>query len=106
MWLLIDDIRDVGSDVIIRNVESAKKILGAMSSSIDFLSIDHDLGIGETGYDILKWALERNCVPDQVQLVTNNPVGRKNMKNLLEDYNYTTVNGIEFFKVKEKIHND
>jgi hypothetical protein len=97
MWLLIDDQRDLNCDVIVRTPEAARKLLGVCLKSFDCVCFDHDLGTCETGYDILKWALKYQLLPNHVQLVTSNPVGRQNMSNLLKDYRYTTVNEIDFY---------
>jgi hypothetical protein len=98
MWLLIDDMRDsMGCDIVARNLEAGKKMLEVCDW--ECVCLDHDLGAGESGYDILKWAFEKGRVPSHVQLVTNNPVGRKNMANLLKDNGYNNKNGLDFFKV-------
>ena len=90
MNLLIDDIKNLaGWDVIARNAAVGKMILQAFSASITHLGIDHDLGGRCSGYDILKWALDNNCLPPVVEIVSMNPVGAKNMKMfLLHDANY------------------
>lgn len=77
MWLLIDDERNMGCDVICRNSEAGKTMLAIRKW--EGLCLDHDLGCSETGYDVLTWALERSCVPAVVELVTSNPVGRDRM---------------------------
>jgi hypothetical protein len=63
MWLLIDDERNLGC-------------------------LDHDLGYGESGYDILMWALGEGVVPPRVELVTSNPGGRDRMGAALEGAGY------------------
>ncbi len=88
MWLLIDDKRDLNCEVIARTPKAAKQLLAVGGWSC--VCFDHDLGEDESGYDILKWALAGGFVPDKVQLVTSNPVGRQNMKNVLLDNGYIT----------------
>jgi hypothetical protein len=73
MWLLIDDTRDLGCSVIARNADAAKVILKGCGRSFEAVCIDHDLGDGESGYDVLKWAIEAEVLPNHVQLVTQNP---------------------------------
>jgi hypothetical protein len=97
MWLLIDDIRDLNVDVIARTPDAGKKLLALGGWECVFM--DHDLGFDETGYDVTKWALAEGFMPDKVQLVTSNPVGRQNMAKALLSYGYTSVDGTNFKKV-------
>lgn len=48
------------------------------------LLLDHDLGGIMTGYDVILW-LEANkkSMPENIILITNNPVGRKRMFDVL-----------------------
>ena len=52
----------------------------------------------DTGYDVMVWAIQNKLLPNRVQLVTSNPVGRKNMRMALEQEGYKTVDGINFKK--------
>lgn len=96
MWLLIDDRRDLGIDVIARTPEAGRRMLAF--GGWECVCFDHDLGSAhdETGYDVLKWALAHKLVPPKVQLVTSNPVGRANMQAALEGAGYTTTDGFNF----------
>jgi len=87
MWLLIDDIRTFGVDMIARNAEAGR--IALCNITWDGVIMDHDLGCKETGYDVLKWALEHRCLPERVQLCTMNPVGRVGMANLLRSAGYS-----------------
>ena len=87
MWLLIDDKRDLNCEVIARTAEAAKKLLSL--NCWEVVCFDHDLGEKTNGYDILKWAIKEGCLPDKVQLVTSNPVGRERMTKVLSDNGYT-----------------
>jgi len=98
MWLLIDDCRDLGCEVIARTPDIAKKILFSQIGEFDCVCFDHDLGCKETGLDVLKYALTLNLLPNRVQLVTSNPVGRKNMANVLRDNRYISNDEINFYK--------
>lgn len=82
MWLAIDDERNLGCDLIARTPEGAKAAL----RSCDFvgLCLDNDLGASESGYEILKWALDEGHVPPIVELVTSNPPARDRMGAMLE----------------------
>lgn len=99
MWLLIDDERSLGVDVIARNAEAGKAML--VAQLWDGLVLDHDLGPGESGYDVLTWALEHGFCPPQVHLVTANPVGRKRMQAALEAAGYRTTLGFKFTRVRD-----
>jgi len=94
MWLLIDDERDLNCEVIARTPEAGRKLLAL--GGWECLCLDHDLGSGEDGYQIAKWAIESKLMPAKVQLVTSNPVGRSNIRALLEDNGWVTRNGFEF----------
>jgi len=96
MWLLIDDVRDLNVDVIARNPDAAYKMLSL--GGWECILFDNDLGTEIEGYQILDWALERNLIPDHVQLVTSNTVALARMQSALTTAGYTTKNGRIFFK--------
>ena len=85
-YLLIDDCRTFHVDKIARTAEEGKKELA--TKQYDVLVLDHDLGYGETGYDILCWAFNNKCLPKRVQLCSMNPAGLKAMANKLRDMGY------------------
>lgn len=102
LHLLIDDIRDLNTDLIARTYEVGISCL--LMLQVTHLYLDHDLGgpDGKTGYDILKFIFDpavkefKVDVPRFIQLVTQNPVGRINMEKLLKSEGYETINGINF----------
>lgn len=96
MWLLIDDTRDLNTEAIARTPAAARELLSLKCWYC--VCFDHDLGNKQTGYDILKWALENDLLPSRVQLVTSNPVGRDNMRSSLEHSGYKTIDGVNFKK--------
>ena len=97
MKLLIDDTRDISYDVIARTFNAGLKML--LIGGWECICFDHDLGMGKTGYDLLKLAINNNLVNDAIiQLVSSNPVGRNRMKNLLLDNNYNTKDNFNFIK--------
>lgn len=59
-----------------------------------FLDLDHDLGEGneneleKSGYDICKWIVENHIPLVGFHIHSANPVGRKNMQQLLTHYGY------------------
>lgn len=99
MIVLIDDSPqkeinlEVKFDVVLRTFEAGRMFLyQSFKGLISSIYFDHDLGSEnpkETGYELLKIGLENALLPDKIFLVTNNPIGKINMKNLLIDYNYT-----------------
>lgn len=98
MYLLIDDCRTNG-DVVATTAEAGRAMLQAGQAHWSCIGFDHDLGSDETGYDVLNWAIERNLLPHRVQLVTSNPVGRKNMTAALVAAGFKTVDGYNFKRV-------
>lgn len=55
----------------------------------EFISFDHDLGLGKTGLDCAKWLVEF-CLDNQVPLPeftvhSQNPVGKENIEMLLNN---------------------
>ena len=98
MWLLIDDERSLDVDVIARTASAGKEMLKSYRKW-ECVCFDHDLGMEiDTGYDVMVWAIQNKLLPNRVQLVTSNPVGRKNMRVALEREGYKTVDGINFKK--------
>lgn len=104
MDVLIDDERYYNNvDIIARTYESGMEILRRFKDCIDLLYLDHDLGHPQkTGYDILTWAIENGFAPDKITLVTMNPSGMKNMRNVLEHSGYVMSYGTYIKENKEK----
>ena len=97
MYLLIDDLRNTPSDFIARTPESGKISLERLHPVLTHVIFDHDLGEEETGYDVMVWALNNGVMPPNVQLVTNNPVGRDNMIAALLNAGYKQKNLVEYY---------
>lgn len=97
MHLLIDDLRNLGADAIVRSAQVARIILKE-TRGWTHLYLDHDLGEHSDmdGGPLLNWMIEHDVVPPFVQLVTDNPVGRENMQRALENIGYTTRDGRNF----------
>lgn len=99
-WLHIDDVRTLGADLTVRTSAEGKSQL--LAHKWGHLILDNDLGLNqEEGWEILRWALEHDCCPPHVQLVTANPVARSNMENMLRDRGYTSESPFNFFLSKE-----
>ena len=96
MTLLIDDIRDYRADVIARNATYGIKIL--VLFDVDYLMLDHDLGndVDGTGYTIACYLeAHPDRLPDVIELVTSNPVGRERMAAVFSKlYPYSQMNRI------------
>ena len=83
MKLFVDDIRNPpdGTWLIARDYNRAIEILQSYNCSI--ISLDHDLGTDQSGYDIAKW-IEKQVFLHQIQAPeilchSQNPVGKKNI---------------------------
>lgn len=55
---------------------------------IDILDLDHDLGDGQSGYDIAKYLVENDINIGTIRVHSMNPVGKKNIEQLLTRYHY------------------
>lgn len=98
MWLLIDDTRNLNCDAIARTPEAAKELLKC--NCWECVCFDHDLGTSITGYDLLNWMLDMHIYPRKIQIVTSNPVGRKNMEGALKEKGYTSTDTFNWIKEK------
>ena len=103
MIVLIDDLREISADVVLRDADSAMKFINEVGDTeIDLLILDHDLAdTGQeqaqerTGYTILTYMLDETSVrPKAIHLVTSNPVGRNKMTSAASHagylFNFTT----------------
>ena len=88
--VFMDDLRQSPEGFILaRNALECRLLL--LENEVNILSLDHDLGDTETGYDFVKWLVEAgmyevSIYPKVIYLHTANPVGRHNMFQLLERY--------------------
>jgi len=99
MWVIIDDVRELKCDVIIRNPRSAVRVVESLKGYIKCLVMDHDLGDDDiNGYDIIGMLDVKGLLPDHVQLCTANPVGRKNMEAVLKEAGFHMKNEGDFFR--------
>lgn len=93
LHVLVDDTRSFYVDVTLRTADDARKFF-AQPQPVAHLYMDHDLGCvdrhgnDDTGYNVLTWLLENGQRPEQVTLVTMNPVGRDRMAAALEAHGY------------------
>jgi hypothetical protein len=103
MFLWVDDVRIPPSDhwIWVKSVNEAKAAINCyernMTDECIYINLDHDAGdYFEDGGDyieILKW-LEESKIPDTTYLFglhTQNPVGRMNMKAIIEHNNWRLI---------------
>ena len=83
--LVIDDLRTFEvAETHARNYDDGIDQL-ANNGPWDSLYLDHDLGDGPSGYNVLCWLeLHPNFLPGEIVLVTANPVGRDRMRQVIE----------------------
>lgn len=101
VWAIIDDIRELNCELIAKNARDGIHMVIENFDRIECLCLDHDLGEVLNGYDVLCHLFEVGKVPNHVQLVTSNPVGRANMANVLKHNEYKTKDGRNFYKVEK-----
>ena len=105
MIVLIDDVRNVSNvNIICRDFNSALILIEKCLTNITHLILDHDLGdenIRSNGHELLKIILGYDYKVDKIQLISMNPVGKKNMENSLLDAGYTKQYGDIYILNKE-----
>jgi len=100
-WLIIDDFRTSGCELVARTATEGKRMLQENADEIECLCIDHDLGEKETGYDVIVWAEANGFLPGQVQIVSMNPVGAKRIASILEKAGFVLQGNIYYRKESE-----
>lgn len=101
--VLVDDQRDNHrADIICRNARAALAVIRDIPDPIKVLYMDHDLGDGPSGYDVLKEALDwpKKYQPREVALITMNPVGKERMVALLVENGYHRITGTDRYRPK------
>lgn len=85
MKVFLDDLREPPKDyVLARTYEECIELL--KNNDVEILSLDHDLGTSYTGYDVCLWLAENNIFIPNIYIHSANPVGQKNMIQLLNRY--------------------
>lgn len=92
MKLFLDDTRNVPEGyILVRTYKEMIKLLESTKpEDIEEISLDHDLGSKESGYDICKWIVANNYWPKTISLHSANIVGVGNMIQLLNHYKPST----------------
>ncbi len=89
MKLFLDDIRTVPDGFVgATGYSECIRILEQNKGKIDTISLDHDLGEIRNGYSVCKWIVENEYYDGLKTIIIHsaNPVGVKNMIQLLDRY--------------------
>jgi hypothetical protein len=93
MRLYLDDIRECPKGwILARTYAECIRLID--TEQVEEMSLDHDLGEEKTGYDILRYILDKvvDCKeyepPARIHLHTGNPVGRQRMLGLVESISF------------------
>lgn len=99
--MFIDDIRLPRAEIykqfddvfIYRSYEKTIRALNFLKDKKYeiYISFDHDLGEDKSGYDIAKYIVENNINIAGFGLHSMNPVGCKNIRDLLTHYGYQEI---------------
>lgn len=89
MKLFLDDIRSIPRGFEgVRGYSDCIRYLSQNKGKITEISLDHDLGEIRNGYDVCKWIAENEYYEGLERIIIHsaNPVGVKNMLQLLDRY--------------------
>ena len=89
MKIFLDDIRRCTPDYTrVDNYLDCIRLLEQNKGKVEELSLDHDLGEFHTGYSVCKWIVENEYYEglNRIIIHSSNPVGVKNMLELLDHY--------------------
>lgn len=86
MFLYLDDLRNPKNNSfhVARNYQDCIDII--QFNTIEYLSLDHDLGEDKTGYDVAKFIVQKGIEIPVINIHSANPVGRDNIKQLINRY--------------------
>lgn len=90
----INDELSYGRGIIL--AKTYKEAIKALQFYIEhktkiIIDLDHDLGCKQTGYDIAKWIVNSGYQNIRFHVHSANPVGRRNIVELLTHYGYEEV---------------
>jgi len=92
--MFIDDERFPVDDtmIVVRSFDEATAYV-IEHGCPTFISFDHDLGIGKTGYDFANWLIDRDLdisgfMPENFHfdVHSQNPIGARNIREVLNSY--------------------
>lgn len=88
MWILVDDVRNFDVDHTFRTGEAAIEFFKNQPADqvYDCIMLDHDLGDENAmnGYTVACWIIENNLKVKEIQIVSANPVGVRNIAAAFE----------------------
>ena len=101
-YFWIDDERPIPENIIRYSIDNKVSMVQCVTfdeavsyftkfvtSDDDYIiDFDHDLGEGKSGYDFAKWLLENEVRPESFHVHSMNPVGAKNIYQLLTHYGW------------------
>lgn len=101
IFIWLDDERQISplwikradDDIYFMKIKSAISLINWFETKANeydkiFISFDHDLGGTLTGYDVAKYIVENECNLTGFTVHSMNPVGAKNIIDLLTHYGY------------------
>lgn len=92
-WIWVDDMRPAPEEFA-RHCKTYNQTIASLNyfmwceGGIDVISLDHDLGEEKSGYDIAKYIVEEQIPIGAFAVHSANPVGAKNIRELLTHYGY------------------
>ena len=97
IYIFVDDVRAIPKDIPdgmgIVTCRTYKQAIDAIDFFVQrntkiILDLDHDLGCNKSGYDVAKFIVENHIPIESYSVHSMNPVGRKNICELLDHYGY------------------
>lgn len=87
MNLYLDDLRSTPENF--KRVYDYDEFVNFINT--EFISFDHDLGEGKTGFDcakfLVEFCLDNGVLEINFQVHSQNPVGKENIEKLLANFN-------------------
>jgi len=97
LTILVDDCKHFeGMDIICRNGMAAIAVLSSINEAPGLVLMDHDLGDGPDGKEVVERILDQNLDfwPISFQMVSMNPDGVKRIEGVLKDHGYRKADGL------------
>lgn len=95
MKIWLDDIRPAPAGWVWAKTFD-KCVFLLSNNKVEEISLDHDLGTKESGYDILclmeTWVINRNYNPPKINIHSANPVGRARMELAIQSIVFQSLN--------------
>lgn len=96
-WIYLDDERSrpLGRDILIPDYDSVINLINIFNTeNVEFaIDFDHDLGDPYfSGYSVAKYIVENGIPMCGFHIHSANPIGAKNIRQLLTHYGYREMN--------------